>query len=247
MTIYGKEIKRSFRLWKQTFLPSIVTTSLYFLIFGTFIGSQIKATGGVTYMAFIVPGLIMMAVLTSAFQGMVSSFYFLKFQKTVEEILVSPMPSWLVVVGYLAASVTRGLIVGTLVFICAHFFQTIPVVHPVLALIIIMLTATFFALIGLINAIYAKSFDDISIIPTFVLTPLTYLGGVFYSVTLLSPLWQTVSHANPILYMVNAFRYSILGFSDIAFMNCILVLFVCIVLAFSWVLYLFKTGRGLKT
>lgn len=246
MTIFGKEIKRSFRLWKQTFLPSIITTALYFLIFGTFIGSQIKASGGVTYMAFIVPGLVMMAVLTSAFQGMVSSFYFLKFQKTIEEILVSPMPAWLVVFGYLAASVTRGLIIGVLVFVSAHFFQAIPIVHPILALIVIVFTATLFALIGLINAIYAKTFDDISIIPTFVLTPLTYLGGVFYSITLLPPLWQTVSHANPILYMVNAFRFSILGFSDISFMSCLLVLFACIAIAFSWVLYLFKTGRGLK-
>ncbi len=247
LTIFTKEIKRSVRLWKQTFLPSIVTTSLYFLIFGTFIGSQIQATGGVSYMAFIVPGLVMMAVLTSSFQGMVSSFYFLKFQKTVEEILVSPMPAWLVVVGYLSAAVTRGLIIGTLVFGSAYFFQTIPVAHPLLALGVIVLTATFFALIGLINAIYAKSFDDISIIPTFVLTPLTYLGGVFYSVSLLSPLWQTVSHSNPILYMVNAFRFSILGFSDIPVIACILVLLVAIALAFSWVIYLFTTGRGLRT
>lgn len=247
MTIFGKEIKRSVRLWKQTFLPSITTTVLYFLIFGTFIGAQIQAMGGVSYMAFIVPGLVMMAVLQSAFQGMVSSFYFMKFQKTVEEILVSPMPAWLVVAGYLAASVARGIVIGTLVFLSAFFFETIPVTHPFLALLVVTLTATLFALIGLINAIYAKSFDDISIIPTFVLTPLTYLGGVFYSITLLPQIWQSVSQANPILYMVNAFRLSILGFSDISFVTSLLVLFACIAVAFSWVLYLFRTGRGLKT
>ncbi len=246
MTIFGKEIYRSFRLWKQTFLPAITTTVLYFLIFGTFIGAQIQGMGGVSYMAFIVPGLVMMSVLQSAFQGMVSSFYFMKFQKTIEEILVSPMPSWLVVFGYLAASVARGLIIGTLVFLSAFFFETIPVAHPVLAFFVVTLTATLFALIGLINAIYAKSFDDISIIPTFVLTPLTYLGGVFYSIALLPPLWQAISHANPILYMVNAFRFSILGFSDISVATCILVLLGCIAVAFMWVLYLFQTGRGLK-
>ncbi len=246
MTIFVKEVKRSLRLWKQTILPAIVTTVLYFIIFGTFIGSQIKAVGGVSYMAFIVPGLVMMAVLNSAFQGMLSSFYFMKFQKTVEEILVSPMPAWLVVSAYTSPAVTRGVLIGIVVFASAFFFETIPVVHPFLAFFVAILTATLFALIGLINAIYAKSFDDLSIIGTFVLTPLTYLGGVFYSVKLLPPLWQNLSHFNPILYMINGFRYGTLGFSDISYLNCVAVIFGCIAVFFSWVVYLFKTGQGLK-
>lgn len=246
LTIFRKEVKRSFRTWRQTFLPAIITTVLYFLIFGSFIGSQISSIGGVSYMAFIVPGLVMSAILQNAFMSMLTKFYFLKFQKTIQEILISPMPAWLVVFGYLASAVFNGLIIGTLVFGSAYFFEKIPVAHPFLALAIVFLTSTLFALFGLINAIYAKTFDDMSIVQTFFITPLTYLGGVFYSVTLLPSFWQTVSHFNPILYMVNGFRYGILGFSDIPIGTCILVLFGCIAFAFSWVLYLFKTGRGLK-
>ncbi len=246
LTIFTKEVKKSFRTWKQTFLPSIITTTLYFLIFGAFIGSQIKAIGGVSYMAFIVPGLIMMAVLGNSFQSMLSKFYFLKFQKTIQEILVSPMPAWLVVVSYISSAVFNGFIIGGLVFICANFFETIPITHPFFALFIVLLTTVFFALLGLVNAIYAKTFDDISIVQTFLLTPLTYLGGIFYSVALLPPLWQSISHFNPILYMINAFRFGLLGFSDIAPETCVLVLLGCIFVVFVWVLYLFKTGRGMK-
>lgn len=245
-TIFRKEVKRSFRTWKQTFLPSIITTVMYFLIFGSFIGSQIRSVGGVSYMSFIVPGLVMMAVLQNAFMSMLTKFYFLKFQKTIQEILVSPMPAWLVVASYLASSVFNGFVIGGLVFGSAYFFEKIPVAHAFLALLIVLLTSTLFALFGLINAIYAKTFDDMSIVQTFFIMPLTYLGGVFYSVKLLSPTWQTITHFNPILYMVNGFRYGILGISDIAIGTCLVVLFGCIIVAFSWVLYLFKTGRGLK-
>ena len=247
ITIFSKEVKRTFRLWIQTILPAVVTTVLYFLIFGTFIGSQVQSVGGVSYMAFIVPGLVLMTVLNSSFQGMLFSFYFMKFQKTVEEILVSPMPSWLVVAGYVGGAVARGGVVGALVFASAYFFEKIPVAHPFLAILVVVLTAVFFSLAGLVNAVYARNFDDLNIVSTFVLTPLTYLGGVFYSVTLLPPLWQTISHFNPILYLVNAFRYSILGFSDISFLTGISVLLGCCVVMFMWVLYLFKTGRGLRT
>lgn len=246
MTIFRKEVKRSFRTWKQTFLPSIITTVLYFLIFGSFIGSQIKQVGGVSYMSFIVPGLVMMAILQNSFQSMLTKFYFLKFQKTIQEILVSPMPAWLVVFSYLASSVFNGFLIGALVFGSAYFFETIPVAHAFVALFVVLLTSTLFALFGLINAIYARTFDDMSIVQTFFITPLTYLGGVFYSVKLLPSMWQTVSHANPILYMVNGFRYGILGISDISIGICVMVLLGGIVVAFSWVLYLFKTGRGLK-
>jgi ABC-2 type transport system permease protein len=198
-------------------------------------------------MAFIVPGLVMMAVLNSAFQNIAFSFFQLKFMKTVEEILVSPMPPWLVVCGYVTGAVLRGLIIGGLVFASAFFFENIPVAHPVLAVFVVMLTAVLFALVGLVNAIYAKGFDSINIIPTFVLMPLTYLGGVFYSINLLPPVWQTVSHANPVLYMISSFRYSILGTSDIAIVSSLSVLLVCCVVMFLWVVYLFKSGKGLRT
>jgi len=246
-TIVRKEVVRFLRIWPQTFLPSVITTVLYFLIFGTFIGSQIKSMGGVSYMAFIVPGLVMMAILNGAFQNIAFSFFQLKFMKTVEEILVSPMPAWAVVLGYITGSLFRGLIIGILVFASAFMFEVIPVAHPFLAIIIASTTAILFSLAGLINAIYAKGFDGINIIPTFVIIPLTYLGGVFYSLSLLPPVWQTISHANPVLYMVNAFRYSILGFSDVSFAFSLTVLFGLVAVLFFWVLYLFKTGKGLRT
>jgi ABC-2 type transport system permease protein len=246
MTIVRKEVIRFLRIWPQTFLPSVMTTVLYFLIFGTFIGSQIKAVGGVSYMAFIVPGLVMMAILNGSFQNIAFSFFQLKFMKTVEEILVSPMPAWTVVCGYITGSLLRGLVIGLLVFSSAYIFEVIPVAHPFLALLIASMTAILFSLVGLVNAIYAKGFDGINIIPTFVIMPLTYLGGVFYSLSLLPHVWQVISHFNPVLYMVSAFRYSILGFSDIAFGTSMLALFGFTAIMFTWVLYLFKTGRGLK-
>ena len=246
MTIVRKEVIRFLRIWPQTFLPSVITTVLYFLIFGTFIGSQIKAVGDVSYMAFIVPGLVMMAILNGSFQNIAFSFFQLKFMKTIEEILVSPMPAWTVVLGYVTGALLRGLVIGALVFASAYMFEFIPVKHPFLAVLIASTTAVLFALAGLVNAIYAKGFDGINIIPTFVIIPLTYLGGVFYSLSLLPPFWQTISLANPVLYMVNAFRYSILGFSDIPFVTSMAVLFGCMLCMFTWVLYLFKTGKGLK-
>lgn len=246
MTIVRKEVVRFLRIWPQTFLPAVITTVLYFLIFGTFIGSQLKGIHGVSYMAFIVPGLVMMAVLNGAFQNIAFSFFQLKFMKTVEEILVSPMPAWLVVCGYVTGALLRGLVIGGLVFGSAYFFETIPVAHPIYALFVVSITAITFALAGLINALYAKGFDGINIIPTFVIMPLTYLGGVFYSVSLLPPVWQVISHFNPVLYMINAFRYSILGFSDISFVTSLTVLLGCIAFLFSWVLYLFMKGKGLR-
>jgi ABC-2 type transport system permease protein len=246
MTIVRKEVVRFLRIWPQTFLPSVITTVLYFLIFGTFIGSQIRSVGNVSYMAFIVPGLVMMAILNGAFQNIAFSFFQLKFMKTIEEILVSPMPAWTVVLGYITGALLRGLSIGSLVFASAYIFEVIPVEHPFLAFFIASLTAILFSLAGLVNALYAKGFDSINIIPTFVITPLTYLGGVFYSLSLLPHMWQVISYFNPVLYMVNAFRYSILGVSDISFSTSIVVLFGCTVFMFGWVLYLFKTGKGLK-
>lgn len=197
-------------------------------------------------MAFIVPGLVMMAVVNGSFQNIAFSFFQLKFMKTVEEMLVSPMPAWVIVSGYVTGSLLRGLVIGVLVFLSAYMFEFIHVSHFFLALIIASVTSILFSLAGLINAIYAKGFDGINIIPTFVIVPLTYLGGVFYSLSLLPPLWQTISYANPILYIVNAFRYSILGFSDIPFLTSLVVLLGCTVILFIWVLYLFKNGKGLR-
>jgi ABC-2 type transport system permease protein len=245
-TIFDNEVRRSFRTWKQTFLPSIITTVLYFIIFGTFIGSQIKPIGGVSYMAFIVPGLVMMSVLMNSFQSMLMKFFFLKFQKTIQEILISPMPAWLVVASYLASAMFNGVIIGILIFLSSLFFEPIGIAHPLYAIIVLLLTSMFFALLGLINAIYAKTFEDVGIVSTFFLTPLTYLGGIFYSVTLLPGIWQTVSHFNPILYMINGLRYGVLGFSDISIVTCLLVILGGIAAAFAWILYLFRTGRGLK-
>jgi ABC-2 type transport system permease protein len=246
-TIVRNEVVRFFRIWVQSFLPAITTTVLYFLIFGTFIGSQITPISGVSYMAFIVPGLVMMAVLNGSFQNIAFSFYSLRFQKTVEEILVSPMKHWLVVAAYVTGAILRGLIIGILVFVSAYMFEVIPIAHPILALLIVCLTAGVFALAGLINAIYAKGFDSINIIPTFVIVPLTYLGGVFYSISVLPPVWQSISHINPVLYMVSAFRYSILGFSDISFIKAISVLLLFGAVMFIWALVLFKKGKGLRT
>jgi ABC-2 type transport system permease protein len=247
MTIVRKEVFRFLRIWPQTFLPSVITTVLYFLIFGTFIGSQIKSVGGVSYMAFIVPGLVMTAILNGAFQNIAFSFFQLKFMKTVEEILVSPMPAWTVVSGYITGALLRGLTIGFLVFGSAYMFENIHVAHPFLAVLIASITAIVFALAGLINAIYAKGFDGINIVPTFVIMPLTYLGGVFYSLSLLPHIWQIISRFNPVLYMISAFRFSILGTADISFTTSFVILIGCAVILFSWVLYLFKTGRGLRT
>ncbi|HED33470.1 MAG TPA: ABC transporter permease, partial [Gammaproteobacteria bacterium] len=206
-TIIIKEYLRFIRIWIQTVLPPAITTALYFIIFGNLIGSQIGDIDGHKYMDYIVPGLILMAVITNSYGNVVSSFYSAKFQKSIEELLVSPTPNYLILLGYVAGGVTRGIIVGIIVTLVAMFFSDINIHSYSLTLLIFILTSALFSIAGLINAIYANSFDDISIIPTFVLTPLTYLGGIFYSIEMLPEFWQTVSLANPILYMVDSFRY----------------------------------------
>lgn len=215
-TIVNKEVSRILRIWSQTLVPPAITMTLYFLIFGNLIGGRIGKMGEFSYIQFIVPGLVMMSVIQNAYGNVSSSFFGSKFGRYVEEILVSPTPSWVVLGGYVAGGAVRGLIVGAIVLVISLFFTQLKVAHPIVMVVTVVLTAIVFSLAGFINAIYAKKFDDIAIIPTFILTPLTYLGGVFYSVSLLPPLWQTVSHLNPILYMVEAFRYGILGKSDIS-------------------------------
>ncbi len=245
-TIVIKEYLRFIRIWIQTVLPPAITTALYFIIFGKLIGSQISDINGFKYMDFIVPGLILMAVITNAYGNVVSSFYSAKFQKSIEELLVSPTPNFIILLGYIAGGVARGVIVGIVVSIVAMFFSDIHVQHYALSFLIFFLTSALFSIAGFINAVYANSFDDISIIPTFVLTPLTYLGGIFYSIDMLPEFWQTLSLANPILYMIDSFRYGILGVSDTPLLTSILIIIGFTVVLFAYAMHLLNRGVGIK-
>lgn len=245
-TILIKEILRFMRIWVQTILPAAITMTLYFVIFGNLIGPRIGEMDGLRYMDFIVPGLIMMSVINNAYSNVVSSFFSSKFQRHIEEMLVSPIPNYLILLGFLAGGTARGLVVGTVVMAVSLFFTELRVHAPAVMLSVLFLTAVLFSLGGFINGVYAKTFDDISIVPTFVLTPLTYLGGVFYSIHLLSDFWQTVSLANPILYMVNAFRYGILGVSDIDIGLAFTIIIAFVAGLFAFALQLLNKGVGIR-
>src|SRR3989344_1684700 len=246
MTIVRLEIGRFFRIWTQTFLPPSITTTLYYVIFGAFTGSQVEPVGDFSYMQFIVPGLVMMTVITSSFMNVVSSFFWSKFQKQLEELLVSPVSPLIVVAGYVTGGVVRGLLTGILVLAIALFFTHLAIHSVFMILVFILLTSIFFSLLGLVTAIFAKNFDGVSIIPNFVLTPLTYLGGVFYSIHMLPEFWQKVSLLNPILYIVNGFRFGFLGISDVNIAFSLAMLAAMSLAALLFTLYLFKTGRGLR-
>ncbi len=245
-TLVWKEVVRIIRIWIQTVVPPAITMTLYFIIFGNLIGRRIGSMDGFDYMQFIAPGLIMMSVITNSYGNVVSSFFGAKFARHIEEMLVAPMSNATVIIGHIAGGVFRGLLVGVLVTIVALFFTKLEVAHPFITISIVILSSTVFALAGFINGVFAQKFDDVSIVPTFVLTPLTYLGGVFYSITLLPEFWQKVSLANPILYMVNAFRYGFLGVSDIniAYAYSIVVLFM--VGLFTVSLMLLNRGIGIR-
>ncbi len=245
-TLLIKEILRFSRIWLQTVVPAAVTMGLYFIIFGDLIGSQLADVHGFRYMEYIVPGIILMAVINNAYANVVSSFYMSKFAHFIEELMVSPMPNYLILTGYMAGGVARGLVVGIVVTIVAMFFTPLHVYNAGLLIAVVVLTAMLFSLGGFINAIYAKSFDDISIIPTFVLTPLTYLGGIFYSIDMLPPFWQKVSLANPILYMINAMRYGMLGVSDIDIVTAMGIIVLFVAGLFLFALYLLQRGVGLR-
>ncbi|MDW2982974.1 MAG: ABC transporter permease [Rhodanobacter sp.] len=247
-TIVRREIVRIVRIWTQTLIPPAITMTLYFVIFGKLIGSRIGTVqGGFTYMQYIVPGLVMMSIITNSYGNISSSFFGAKFSRAVEEMLVSPMPNWVILTGYVAGAVVRGLVVGALVLLIALFFTDLHVMHPLVTFASVLLGATIFSLAGFINAVYAKKFDDIALVPTFILTPLTYLGGVFYSITMLGEPWQAISRANPILYMVNAFRYGVLGISDVH-VGWAFVVMLGFVAALSIVaLQLLKRGVGLRS
>lgn len=246
-SILYKETNRFMRIWVQTLVPPAITMTLYFVIFGALVGSRIGEMGGFSYMEFIVPGLIMMSVITNSYSNVASSFFSAKFQRNVEELLVAPVPNCIIVLGYVGGGVARGILVGLIVSLLSLFFVDIKVHHLFILMSTVVLTATLFSLAGLINAVYAKTFDDISIIPTFVLTPLTYLGGVFYSLSLLPEFWQYVSKVNPIVYMVNAFRYGFLGVSDVNLVFAFSVIIGFILVFFSFAMYLISKGTGLRS
>jgi len=245
-TIVVREIRRFTRIWAQTLLPPAVTMTLYFIIFGNLIGSRIGEMGGFDYMSFIVPGLIMMSVITSSYANVVSSFFSMKFQRSIEELLVSPVPYWVILAGYVTGGMARGLGIGLIVTLLSLAFTRLSIHNLPMMVLTVFLTSALFALGGFINAMLATKFDDISIVPTFVLTPLTYLGGVFYSIDLLPGFWQGVSMANPILYMVNGFRYGILGVSDVnPFVSLGMILVFISVLAFI-ALRMLERGKGIR-
>jgi ABC-2 type transport system permease protein len=246
-SILHKEVHRFMRIWVQTLVPPAITISLYFIIFGSLIGSRIGTMGGFDYMSFIVPGLIMMSVITNSYANVSSSFFSAKWQRNVEEMLVAPVPNWVIVAGYVGGGMARGILVGIIVTFIALFFVDVQIHNLWVILVTVALTAAVFSLGGLINAVFAGSFDDISIIPTFVLTPLTYLGGVFYSISLLPPFWQGVSQINPIVYMVNAFRYGFLGITDVSLTLAFSVISAFVIVLYAIAMYLISKGIGLRS
>lgn len=248
-TILRKDFIRIMRIWPQTFLPSVITSVLYFLIFGAFLGSRIGDVNGVPYINFVVPGLIMLAVVTNAFSNVATVFFTAKFfSRNIDEILASPTPPWVIIAGYVSTGVVRGVLVGLSVMLVSLFFTglSLSIASTLVVLSFLILTSLVFALAGLVNGIYAKNFDGITIIPTFVLTPLVYLGGVFYSVDILPAFWQAFVYANPIFYLINGFRYGFLGFSDVSLIAALGVLFALVAVLTGLAWYLIRTGLGLK-
>ncbi|WP_192459206.1 ABC transporter permease [Musicola keenii] len=246
-SIWIKEVTRFARIWVQTLVPPVITMSLYFIIFGNLIGNRIGDMSGFTYMQFIVPGLIMMSVITNSYANVASSFFSAKFQRNIEELLVAPVPTHIIIIGYVGGGMARGICVGILVTIVSLFFVPLQVHAWWMVIVTLLLTALLFSLAGLLNAIFAKTFDDISLIPTFVLTPLTYLGGVFYSLALLSPFWQLVSKLNPIVYMISGFRFGFLGIHDVPLSLTLLVLAAFILAFYGLAWWLIERGRGLRS
>ena len=247
LTIMRKEVRRYLRIWTQTLLPSAITMSLYFLIFGTLIGKRIGTMGGVSYMEFVVPGLIMMAIITNTYANVVGSFFGAKFNNSIEELLVSPTPNYVIVLGYVAGGVSRGILVSIIVTSVALFFTKLDIYNWFVVISVVALTSVAFSLCGLINAVFANTFDDVNIVPTFVLTPLTYLGGVFYSLDLLPDFWAGVSQINPLVYVVNAFRYGMLGVSDISVGFALAMISFFIILFYILSLYILKRGIGIRS
>jgi len=246
-TIARREVSRILRIWTQTLIPPAITMTLYFLIFGGLIGSRVGEMDGIRYMDFIVPGLVMMSVIQNSYGNISSSFFGAKFGRHVEELLVSPMPDWVILGGYVAGAVLRGLMVGVIVMCIAMLFTTVRIPHLLVTVSTVLLGATIFSLAGFINAVFAKKFDDVAIVPIFILTPLTYLGGVFYSVKLLPGWAEAMTHANPIFYMVNAFRYGLLGSSDVSLAVAYALMLAFAVALAALSLWLLRRGTGLRS
>lgn len=246
-TLVHREVSRILRIWPQTLLPPVITMTLYFSIFGTLIGPRIGKMQGFSYIDYIVPGLVMMSVITNAYTNVVSSFFGSKFQRNIEEMLVSPMPNSVILWGFICGGMLRGLLIGFIVTMVSLFFTNLHIEHLGITCFIVLLTSILFSLAGLINGIFAKKFDDISIVPTFVLTPLTYLGGVFYSIELLPDIWQTVTHFNPVFYIINAFRFGVLGQSDIELGFSLLVIVAFILGLYAFSMRMLNSGYGIRS
>ncbi|MGF1526996.1 MAG: ABC transporter permease [Candidatus Competibacterales bacterium] len=246
-TLLRREVIRFSRIWIQTLIPPTITMALYFVVFGNLIGSRIGEMGGFSYIQYIVPGLIMMAIITNTYTNVVSSFFSAKFQRHIEELLASPTPNYVILLGFVGGGMARGLMVGCLVTLVAFAFTPLELAHLEITVLVALLTSALFACAGLINGVFARTFDDTSIVPTFVLTPLTYLGGVFFSIDLLPEFWQGVSLLNPILYMVNAFRFGILGVTDIDVSVALGIIGLFVVVLFSFALWLLHKGIGLRS
>ena len=246
-TVARREVMRILRIWTQTLIPPAITMTLYFLIFGGLIGSRVGEMDGIAYMDFIVPGLVMMSVIQNSYGNISSSFFGAKFGRHIEELLVSPMPNWVILTGYVAGAVLRGVMVGAIVLGIAMLFTKVQVPHPLVMISSVLLGAVIFSLAGFINAVFAKKFDDVAIVPTFILTPLTYLGGVFYSIKLLPDWAQAATHANPIFYMVNAFRYGLLGVSDVPIWVAYALMLGFVAVLGGFALWLLKRGTGMRS
>ena len=245
-TLMRKEVTRFIRIWTQTLIPPVITTCLYFLIFGNLIGPRIGPMQGHTYIDFIVPGLVMMSIITGAYTNVASSFFSSKFQRFIEEIMVSPVPNYVILIGYMTGGICRGIVVGGIVLVVSSLFANVSIVSPVITIAIFILTALVFSLGGMLNGMFARKFDDVSIIPNFVLTPLIYLGGVFYSVQMLPQFWQTVSLANPLLYVINVARYAFLGSSDVGIWVSFTVIGISIAILFTICMVLLERGYGMR-
>lgn len=246
-TIFTREIRRFMRIWIQTLLPPAITMILYFVIFGSFIGSRVGTMQGVSFMQYIAPGLIMMSIITSSFGNVVASFFSSRYMRNVEEILVSPTPNYIILLGYILGGICRGIVVGIIITAIALFFTHLSIHHLFITIFVVIATASLFSLAGFTNALFAKKFDDTSVFLTFVLTPLTYFGGVFYSMNMLSPTWKLLSHFNPIIYMVSSFRYGILGITDIQIPVAISILVILNITLFALNLTLLNKGYGIRT
>ena len=245
-TIVIKEVNRFTRIWLQTIIPPAISMALYFIVFGSLIGPRIGPMSGVSYMQYIAPGIIMMAIINNSYSNVVSSFFSAKFQRHIEEMLISPIPNYVILSGYIIGGVARGMSVGFVVTLVALFFTKLHIHNFLIVILVVLMTSVLFSLGGFINGVFARKFDDISIVPTFILTPLIYLGGVFYSINLLPEFWHNISKFNPILYMVNAFRYGLLGVSDINIITAFMIIFLFIIILVVTSLYLLKEGVGIK-